>query len=840
MAVTAMTSIAAQVLNDSAGAGVMWSCAPAGACGSFNPGTTASGTKTTYTAPSTVPNPNSVTITATSVTDPSASASAAVTITPTPSADFFVSPSGSDSNPGTFAQPFATIGRAQTGVRGILNGRTSSVVVMVREGTYYLTQPLSFTSADSGTPGVEISWQNYPGEAPVISGGERITNWTQGSGNQWTASLPAGTQYFEQLFYNGERRLRPRIGAPPLVGTYYQVAAAVSVPSAEANCPDLGEGSPFVCFDRFQYSAGDPISATWANLSPLPGNPCGAPAGPFPPGDIALYSFEQMGTSKMLINCIDAANQIIYLTGPIRMDLVTSGFVPGHRYLVENVKNALTQAGQWFLDRSNATWKLDYLANSGENPTTDTVIIPQMPQVMIASGLQYVTFQGLTFAHDNYTVPAQGYAYMRLDQGITSAVSCQNCQNVTFDGVIITQTAGTGIDFTTTSGNATTAHNTFQNGAIFDVASHGMRIGLLAANSDTAANVPQFTTVQNNVIEGFGRVFPKGFGIAQGCNHDNLYTHNEIYDGYSGGINIGALNCPVASSSLTSNNVASFNLVYNLGQGVTSDFGCVYFNTTPNGVVPPSGNQALNNVCHDVTDSSIYPNTGGYGGQGIYIDNFTGNVNVENNLVYRVSGSTVAQTCGPQGVSQDSHNIIKNNILAYSIQSVKQQGCTPSSASNELFDMTNNLIIYDRGNIQGGCFSCLNGNCDSVLPATVRMESNMYCYAPSGSACTLPTNRAAFYSSTDPAGVSGSCSRTTTYSTLQQWQTSTGEDVTSLLQNPFGSANPANNNYAASGSLSAVGFVSFNPSDAGRTSSTITGPSVPATFPAQSYDPSEF
>jgi hypothetical protein len=545
-----------------------------------------------------------------------------------------------------------------------------------------------------------------------------------------------------------------------------------------------------------------------------------------------------MGTSKMLISCIDTTNDIIYLTGSIRQpnDVTdtTTGFVAGHRYLVENVKDEFTQPQQWFLDRSNASWKLNYIPLSSENPSTDTIIIPQATQVMVASGLQYVTFQGLTFAHDNFTVPAIGYPYTRLDQNITSAVSCQNCQNVTFDTVTITQTAGTGIDFSTTSPSATTANNTFQNGAIFDVGAHGIRIGELSENSDTAANVPQFTTVQNTVIEGFGRVFSKGFGIAQGCNHDNTYTHNDIYDGYSGGINIGALNCPVGSTTFASNNVASFNNVYNLGQGVTNDFGCVYFNTTPQGEVPPTGNQALNNVCHDVTDSSIYPNVGGYGGQGIYIDNYTGNVLVKNNLVYRVSGSTIAQTCGPQGVDS-AQNTIENNILAFSILSMKQEGCTPSSASNKLFDMTNNLIIYDKGNIQGGCYSCLSGDCASVLPATVHFESNMYCYTGNGgNSCTLPINRAAFYSSTDTAGISGGCTRPVTYTTLSDWQNLAGEDTSSVLQNPFSSSQLANNDYSLSGSPG-VGFEVFDPSQAGRTSTLINAPLVQSTFPTQLF-----
>ena len=855
MGITAETFIAAKVTNDSSNGGVNWSCSPSGSCGTFGSPKTASGEKTTYTAPSAVPSGNSVTLTATSVADSTATSSTKITITPNPSANFFVSPSGNDSNPGTFAAPFATIAKAQSAVQGIVAGSTNSIVVMIEggaSGNYFLSTPLTFTSADSGTPTVNISWQAYPGDSPAISGGMQVKKWTQ-SGNIWTATLPANAQYFEQLFYistsagvQSGRRLRARLTSstsPAYVGTYFRVMGPVSVSTASTNCPNLGQtNGQYECYDRFNYTAGDPISSTWANLSAPAGNPCGAARNAYPPGDIALYSFETMGTSKLLIDCVDTTNQIIYLTGPIRERTIltdnTTGFIAGHRYLVENVKDELTQPGQWFLDRSTLPMTLTYIANSGENPNIDTVIVPQMPvnspQVMVATNLQNVTFQGLTFEHDNFTVPSAGYPYNRLDQNITSAVSCLNCQNVTFNGVTITETAGTGIDFSTTNQAATTANNTFENGQIFDVAAHGIRVGQLSAPSDTAANVPQFTTVQNNVIEGFGRVFPKGFAIAQGCNHDNTYTQNTIFDGYSGGINMGALNCGASSTSLAGNDVASFNNIANLGQGVSNDFGCVYFNTSPLGATPPSGNQALNNICHDVSDASTL-DSDGYGGQGIYLDNNTGLVTVENNLVYRVSAATVAQTCGPEGTGPSNQNTIKNNILAFGRQAIKQQGCTPADATNKLFDMTNNLVVYDRGSVQAGCYSCLGGSCASVLPATVHFESNMYCFLSSAGNCTLPSP--AFYSSNDPAGQSGGCTQSTTYSSLGQWQDLTAEDPSSVLQNPFSTTNLENDDYSLPSSPG-VGFTPFDTSKAGASGGNP--PAVPATFPTQPYTKTQF
>jgi len=77
--------LAADVANDTKNAGVMFSCAPAGNCGTFNPPSAASTDPTCYQAPGTAPTGGTVTVTATSVTDPTKSiTSAPITITSGP------------------------------------------------------------------------------------------------------------------------------------------------------------------------------------------------------------------------------------------------------------------------------------------------------------------------------------------------------------------------------------------------------------------------------------------------------------------------------------------------------------------------------------------------------------------------------------------------------------------------------------------------------------------------------------------------------------------------------------------------------------------------------------
>src|SRR5882762_945019 len=78
-------SVAATVSNDTANAGVNWSCTPSSTCGSFNPVSTASGASTTYTAPSSAPAGGQVVIMARSMTDSAKRANASVMITGTSS-----------------------------------------------------------------------------------------------------------------------------------------------------------------------------------------------------------------------------------------------------------------------------------------------------------------------------------------------------------------------------------------------------------------------------------------------------------------------------------------------------------------------------------------------------------------------------------------------------------------------------------------------------------------------------------------------------------------------------------------------------------------------------------
>jgi len=840
---------------------------------------------------------------------------------------FYVATNGSDAWSGTLPAPnanssdgpFATVDHARAVVRALNKTGLTQVTVQIRQGTYFLppaptgqTTSLLFTSADSGTSASEIVYENYPGETPVISGGIRVTKWTNTTGDTWTATLPSGTAYFENLFYNGARRLRPRVNGALGGSPYLRVFAQVFSQTATANCPQYATVSGFTgyeCFDRFQYC--DPttsgqatscntssVTNTWANLTPPKSqNPCAAPqpaGNGAPVGDIELLDFEQFSTSKLLVNCIDTTNGIIYLTGPTtisKSNYTEAGFILNHRYVIENVKNALTESGQWFLDRSTSSpsypnMTLTYIANAGENPNTDTVIVPQLQQVLVASNLQYVTFRGLTFAHDNFTVPSpQGYVSTELEPAVTSAVSFQNSQNLVFDSNIVTETSGNGIEIISCTDNvdspsqspswcvgtptpsAVTANIVVENSAFYEIGANGIRVGEPGiVGVDTDSNVPHGITVQNNVVEGYGRVFPAAFGIGQGMGNNNLYTHNDVYDGYHCAISISE-NVPdnqTPGGHGDFSNSISFNHVYNLLQGIMNDGGAIRIEDGNNMAIA-ANNSILNNKIHDVSDASIQ-DSDGYGGHGIYMDNESGQVDVERNLVYRVSDATIYTPHGPQiapPAGMTNANTIRNNILAYAIKAMVETGDpyqngVPASP-NQMFELTDNIFYFDRNetstspfqntteangfNVQGGCTYSV-GFPGTPYADFQSFNNNLY-WRTDGKFLTYTHG---FHVQTTAGALPGDpnapCSQNRgdwTYYTFANW-VGLGEDANSVAnQDPYPS-NPdptqyPSDNFSSPNAPAGLGFVSFDPTQAGRSNPVLQPPPVAPTFQTQIFNP---
>ena len=92
-------------------------------------------------------------------------------------ANFYVSLTGNDANPGTKAKPFGTLERAREEIRKLkANGPLKEpATVFVRAGQYRMTRTLQLTSEDSGTERFPVTWQAMRGEEVRFIGGVRLT-----------------------------------------------------------------------------------------------------------------------------------------------------------------------------------------------------------------------------------------------------------------------------------------------------------------------------------------------------------------------------------------------------------------------------------------------------------------------------------------------------------------------------------------------------------------------------------------------------------------------------------------------------------------------------------------
>ena len=640
--------------------------------------------------------------------------------------------------------PFATPQGAQQAVRALRKrGDAKQIRVTLRGGIYYLKAPWVFMPEDSDPAGKAVTlYAAMAGEKPVISGGERITGWKPDAQGRWHSTLPdvqKGNWYFSQLFAGEQRRYRPRL---PKKG--YAFVSGALAPSAKAQ----GKG-----FDRFRFAPGA-FHSDWHNLE-----------------DVETLCFQIWSMARFRVADIDEPSRTVRFLGDTHSTEPYMALSKGKRFLVENVREALSDPGEWYLDRKSGV--ITYIPMPGETPEKTVVIAPRLERLVELRGdvakrawVRDIHFSGLTFAHTNWNCPVEGNVNAQAEVNLGAAVTAVGARGCHWDHCTIAHTGTYGVEW-----GEGCRDNALVASDLFDLGAGAVKIGTQGIPKDPEA-LASHNRVYDCLIAQGGRIHPAGVGVWIGHSPDNEIVHNDISDLYYSGLSVG-WSWGYERSEAHGNHL-DFNRIRQIGQGVLSDMGGIY----TLGLAP--GTTERGNVIHDIESFD-------YGGWGIYPDEGSTGLLIENNLVYNTKTGGFHQHYGKD-------NVVRNNIFAFSKEG---QIVRTRAEDHRSFTFEHNIVLFKEGTLLGS-----NWTGDGFA-----LDNNLY-----------------WNSAGKPVDFAGM--------TITEWQQKNAHDIFSRIADPL-FVDPERGDFELkpASPAFALGFKPFNTSHAGTVTRRAALPKAPRAFP---------
>ncbi len=419
----------------------------------------------------------------------------------------------------------ATPGRASQAVREALaKGITKDLTVLLRDGRYELAEPWTFGPADSATAGRTITYAAWPGETPILSGGQRITGWKQDAPGQWSATVPVtvanGAWHFQQIFVDGRRAQRARWPA------------------------DLGEL-------KVREIAKD---ATIITLNKDPGT------------DLAGQEAELV----VIQNWSITRSRILSNQGPVLTLATSSGWMGHHETatsrgktcFIEHAKAFLDQPDEWFLDRQAG--RVHLRLEPGRDPNAMLVMAPRLTRTLAVDGetgkpVRGLCFRGLHLEGAAFPLPDIGYPEIQaghygasmktISRVVPGLVELRRTEDCRFQSCAFVRADGAGLVM-----GAGCRNLTVEGWLISDLGCNGVMIGwregatlstsahghnLLDSDWAVPTDTPTGNRVANCLIERCGQVGWGGVGIWVAFSQDTALCHNLVRDLPYTGISIG-------------------------------------------------------------------------------------------------------------------------------------------------------------------------------------------------------------------------------------------------------------------------------------------------------------
>ena len=443
----------------------------------------------------------------------------------------YVAPYGADTNPGTKVEPFASLFRAKGAVRSLKKTACGPITVVVREGVYYLEEPLVFTPEDSGSVTASVTYKAYPGEKPTLSGG-RLLNcvWKPFRDRIWMCRFPefeTGELNPSQIFVNGKRQRRARYPN----GAYADLNPKCYVSAKGAdNWPHREIYYDLKTFTKKRYAT---------------------------PEDGVLHIFPKnyWGNMQYQVQGIDRdRNAVLLGKGGWQLNTVfqgekATGIDDRSKFFVENVFEELDSPGEWYFNKKECV--LYYIPPEQVDLQTACVEVPQLQVLVKFNGsmdhpVHHISLEGFRFAHSEatyfelYEAPSLGdWTIVRKGMVCTEGAEDCNIRKCFFDAG-----GGNGVFINKYAQRIHVSNNIFSemgDSAICLVGKSHLRRDLkydclyCGTTHDwgwdpPSKEVPSECKIHNNLIHDIGIIGKQTAGVFLSLTLENSVSHNHIFN----------------------------------------------------------------------------------------------------------------------------------------------------------------------------------------------------------------------------------------------------------------------------------------------------------------------
>lgn len=645
------------------------------------------------------------------------------------------------------AQPFLSLEAARDAARTM----PKPAVVHLAAGVHRLEKPFVLTPEDSGV--------TYVADGDVVISGSRpVTDWRVEADGTWSAPVPwvkaDRVGGFRSMRVNGAMRPRARL---PKNGVFNVVN------------DDLPAGASFDAPRSSFFYDPKELNPEWTNLK-----------------DAEIVCFHFWTDTHLRIASVDAVSNKVTFVSPARKAFDTGGSnnkAGGNRgiYIIENFPAAMTEPGEWWLEYGAG--RVHYRPMPGETPEAIQAEVPFCPVLVDMEGapekggryVEDVVFRGIRFELSQFEHSERNVNNAQGSANVSAAIRLVGARCCRFEDCAFADIGGYAVEILKGSRD-----NAFLRCTMTRLGAGGVKLdGGKAGCSPVELN--SGNVVEDCEIGPYGLDFRSAVGVLLKNAERTRIVHNHIHDGYYTGVSVGWV--WGYYPSVSRENEISHNHIHDIGKGLLSDMGGIYT------LGPSYGTRIANNRIHGVDARA-------YGGWGIYQDEGSTGILVENNVVYDTKFA-------PYDIHYAKDITVRNNIFAFGKKDQVARTWREPHISCELI---NNIFYWTEGNLYSGKWS------DAEKPFAVHRKANSKKDNAAGSTVTFTADRNVYFNpvfSADEVKFGGGRS-------FDAWR-EVGKDVHSVYADPlFQDAVRRDFRLKPESPALKMGFVDFDQSDIGQ------------------------